>query len=120
VLLDALHEKGLGVALEIVAAVLQTAQGVAIGSPQAALEGLSKLAPKDSTVGVALKGLAAASKGDVGGVIDAVAKLTDDEAELADVKERLAPFQSLAKKTGVLSLTAPWATRPNYATLGKW
>lgn len=84
--------------LGIVSAVLQTAKGVLTGSPQETLEGLSKLAPKDSTVAIALKGLSAASKGNVNGVIGAAAKLTGSEEEVNGLTQRLAPFQDLAKK----------------------
>ena len=94
--------KKLDIDLGIVAAAIQTAQGIATGSAQMTLEGLSKLAPKDSTAATALAGLAAASKGDVMGVVDAVAKLSGKEEEVNAIKAELAPFQALAKKTGVL------------------
>ncbi|HEY2407046.1 MAG TPA: hypothetical protein VGI10_13640 [Polyangiaceae bacterium] len=90
--------KNLDANLGIVGAVLQTAKGVVTGSPQETLDGLSKLAPKDSTVAVALNGLAAASKGDISGTIDAVAKLTGNEEQVNAFKRKLAPFQDLAKK----------------------
>jgi hypothetical protein len=94
--------KKLDLDLGILEAVVQTAQGIATGSPQMTLEGLAKLAPKDTTFATALSGLAAASKGDVSGVVDSVAKLTGNEKVVAQVKAELAPFAMIAKRTGAL------------------
>jgi hypothetical protein len=74
-------------------AAIQTAQGIATGSPQMTLDGLSKLAPKDSTVGIALTGLSAAGHGDIAAVLDSVGKLTGTEADVKDIQERLSRVQ---------------------------
>ncbi len=80
-MLDELEEKA-----GYLTAALQVAKGVATGSPSATLEGLAKLAPADSSVRTVLDGAAAATKGDVLGTIDAVAKLAGKEAEVDAVK----------------------------------
>lgn len=51
---------------------------------------------------VALNGLVAATKDDVEGVVDAVAKPSGKEAEVNAVKERLAPFVNLGKQAEAL------------------
>jgi len=80
-MLDDLEDK-----LGFVSAVAQVARGVVTGSPSATLDGLSKLAPADTNLKTVLEGAAAASKGDIGGTLDAVAKLAGKEAELDMVK----------------------------------
>jgi hypothetical protein len=80
-MLDELEEK-----VGFLSAVAKVARGVATGSPSATLEGLAKLAPAGSSIKTALEGAAAATRGDVMGTIDAVAKLAGKEAELEAVK----------------------------------
>lgn len=80
-MLDDLEEKA-----GFLTAVVKVAKGVATGSPSATLEGLAKLAPADSGVRTVLDGAAAATKGDVMGTLDAVAKLAGKEAEVDAVK----------------------------------
>jgi hypothetical protein len=77
--------------------VLQVATGVVTGSPQATLEGLSRLAPKDSSARIALQGLAAAGGGDVKGAIDAVAKLTGHDQEVRALEQRLKEVEANAQ-----------------------
>lgn len=72
-----------------VTAVVQVAQGVATGSPSATLEGLSRLAPKDSTAAVALTGLAAAASGDAKGTVEAMIKLSGKEAQIDELRGRV-------------------------------
>ncbi|MCA9595968.1 MAG: hypothetical protein KC776_21790 [Myxococcales bacterium] len=69
--------------------MLDVAKGVATGSPSATLEGLAKLAPKDSSARVALEGLSAAAGGDVKGTVEAIAKLGGVDDELETVRARL-------------------------------
>jgi hypothetical protein len=76
-----------------VAAALQVAKGIATGSISTTLEGLTKLAPKDSSVRTTLEGLTAASKGDLGGVLDSVAKITGHETEMSALNARLAQIK---------------------------
>ena len=64
-----------------VGAVLQVAKGVATGSPSATIDGLAKMAPKDSTARVAVEGLSAATAGDVKGTTEAIIALSGKEAE---------------------------------------
>ncbi len=79
-----------------IGAVLQVAKGVATGSPSATLEGLSKLAPKDSSARVALEGLSAAAEGNVQGTVDAIAKLGGADQELETVRSRLRQADQLS------------------------
>jgi hypothetical protein len=75
--------------LGFVSAVAQVARGVVTGSPSATLDGLAKLAPADTNLKTALEGAAAATKGDIPGTLDAVAKLAGKEAELDAVKSTI-------------------------------
>jgi hypothetical protein len=88
-------------------AAIQTAQGIATGSPQMTLDGLAKLAPKDSTVGIALTGLSAAGHGDISGVIASVSKLTGNEADVKNIEDRLARV-----KNGLQTLRNPTSALP--------
>jgi len=65
------------------------ATGVVTANPGMALDGLSSLAPEDSTVRTSLQGLAAAAKGDLAGTIDAVAALSGADEAVGEVKGRL-------------------------------
>ena len=70
-------------------AVVQIAKGVVTGSPSATLDGIAKLAPKDSTARVALEGLSAAASGDVAGTADAMIKLSGKEADVSELRGRI-------------------------------
>jgi hypothetical protein len=93
---DAFVQK-LDVDVGMLKAVIQTAQGVASGSPQMTLDGLAALAPEDSSVGVVLQGLSAAGHGDIQGTLESVAKLTGHEADVQDITERLGRVGSVLK-----------------------
>jgi hypothetical protein len=67
----------------------KVAAGVVTANPGMALDGLSRLAPEDSSTRTALQGLAAAAKGDIAGTIDAVASLSGASESVGDVKDRL-------------------------------
>ena len=76
-----------------IAAAVQVAKGISTGSISTTLEGVTKFAPKDSSIRTALEGMTAASKGDVGGVIDSVAKLAGKEAEMSALNARLSQIK---------------------------
>lgn len=69
VLLERLDESG------YLSAALTIARGVATGSVSTTLDGLTKLAPRDSSARIVLEGLTASSRGDVMGAVDAVVRL---------------------------------------------
>lgn len=77
-------------------AVLEAAKGVITGDPRAFIDAAAELVPADTKVGEALGALKAAVHGDVMGVIDGVAALTDNTEIVEDVKGRLSKFEHLA------------------------
>lgn len=122
VLLEQLDENG------YLAAAITIARGVATGSVGTTLEGVSKLAPKDSTVRVVLEGLAAASRGDIAGAAGSVSKLVGRATEGTAIGKRLEQLQQgvaavkggaaqvadvLGKARGDLSDLAPRPVTPS-------
>lgn len=91
-MLDELEEK-----LRFVSAAAQIAKGVVTGSPSATLDGIAKLAPKDSTARTALEGFAAAARGDVVKAADAAATLAGSSTKASDVKDGFQTAKRLAK-----------------------
>lgn len=87
-LLEQLDESG------YLAAALTIARGVATGSVGTTLEGVSKLAPKDSTTRFVLEGLAAASRGDIQGTASAVGKLVGKATAGTELGKRLDQLQA--------------------------
>ncbi|MFO0659713.1 MAG: hypothetical protein U0165_07775 [Polyangiaceae bacterium] len=69
-----------------VASVAKIAQGIATGSISTTMDGVAGLTPKDSSVRVAINGLAAATRGDVVGAADAAAKLAGSSVNASDIK----------------------------------
>ena len=90
--------KDLDEKLGFIGALAKVAQGVVSGDPSATLEGLAKLAPEDSSIGTALDGLAAATRGDVEGTIDAVAELAGVSESVDEIKGRLEQVQGLVDR----------------------
>jgi predicted transcriptional regulator len=67
----------------------QVAEAVVTASPTKAIDALAALAPEDSSAKTALEGLAAATKGDVMGTIEAIAELAGESETFDTVKKRL-------------------------------
>lgn len=78
-------------------AVLQVAKGVVTGSPSATLDGIAKMAPKDSSARLALEGLSAAASGDVKGTTDAIVALSGKQAEVDEIRSRVDQLSSLPR-----------------------
>lgn len=91
-MLDELEEK-----LGFVTAAAQIAKGVLTGSPGEALEGIAKLAPKDSSTRIALEGFAAAARGDLVKAADAALTLAGSSTKASEVKDTFATAKRLAK-----------------------
>lgn len=83
VLLERLDENG------YLSAAITIARGVATGSVSTTLDGLTRLAPKDSSLKIILEGLTASSKGDVLGAVDAVVRLAGKAAKDSPLARRL-------------------------------
>jgi hypothetical protein len=97
VLLERLDESG------YLSAAITIAKGVATGSVSTTLEGLTKLAPRDSSLKIILEGLTASSRGDVLGTADAVLRLAGKKdsplaKRLAQLQEALGTIQGGASQ----------------------
>ena len=77
-------------------ALMDAAKAVITGDPRGFLDAAVKLCPEDTKLGEALGTLQAAVHGDVMGVIDGMAALTDNTELLEEVKGRLAPLAAVA------------------------
>ncbi len=86
--------EGINKELGFLGGLAKVAAGVVSANPGMALDGLSSLAPEDSSAQTSLRGLAAAVKGDLAGTIDAVAKLSGAEEAVDGVKDRLTRLES--------------------------
>lgn len=75
--------------LGVVGGALEVVRGVSTGNLPATLDGLARLAPKDSKLRTIGKGLAAASRGDIQGTLGAIADLGGAESKVGRVAKRL-------------------------------
>lgn len=72
-----------------VTAAVAVAKGVASGDAAQTIEGLGKLAPKDSSLRVASEGVAAALRGDIPKTVDSVLTLAQTQEDVAPLVARL-------------------------------
>jgi len=75
--------------LGIVGAAVDVARGAATGNLPATLDGLARMAPKDSKLRTVGEGLAAASKGDIKGTLGAISELGGPRTQVGRVAGRL-------------------------------
>jgi hypothetical protein len=72
-----------------VTAAITVAKGVATGDAATTIEGVGKLAPKDSSLRTASEGIAAALRGDIPKTVDSVLTLAQTQEDVAPLVARL-------------------------------
>jgi len=75
--------------LGVVGAAIDVARGAATGDLPRTLDGLARLAPKDTKVRTVAEGIAAASNGDIKGTLGAIAELGGPDTQVGRVAARL-------------------------------
>lgn len=90
-----------------VQAAVLVAKGAATGDAATTVEGLGKLAPKNSSLRVASEGTAAALRGDVGGAAHAALELASRQEDVAPVVARLRTVEKAASAAASLAKGAP-------------
>jgi hypothetical protein len=84
--------------LGFIGELAKLAQGIVTANPSMTLDALAELAPEDGSIPTALHGLAAATRGDVQGTIDAVAELAGVSDSLDEVKARLGQLDAAVER----------------------
>jgi hypothetical protein len=90
-----------------VTAALTVAKGVASGDAATTVEGLGKLAPKDSSLRIASEGVAAALRGDIPKTVDSVIALAQKQEDVAPLVARLRSVEETVKSVRDLARSVP-------------
>jgi hypothetical protein len=90
-----------------VTAAITVAKGVATGDAAATVEGVGKLAPKDSSVRVASEGVAAALRGDIPKTVESVLSLAQTQEDVAPLVARLRSVEQTATNARDVARSVP-------------